>query len=141
MNYVERYFTNPDYNIYVQIIVGAVIGIILSPWSFGLILFLLYIILFEMFYMYYVGTFESFDYIFGRAGVICGSILGWIIGRVAVGYSNPLNNERPPVASLPSGEKIYVTEDREGKRKKVIVTKENPFTFIPNINAGSALDK
>lgn len=64
-----------------QTIAAVGIGILLSPYSAGIIWFLIFIILYEALYYYYTGGTSTLWQSETRIGVIFGSIFGWLLGR------------------------------------------------------------
>lgn len=64
-----------------RIIVSLTLGILLSPFSNGVTLFISYIIIYEViYYLYTSGRSLPWDPI-TRVGIFYGSIAGWLIGR------------------------------------------------------------
>ena len=64
-----------------QTITAVGIGILLSPFSAGLIYFIIFIIVYEALYYYWTGGKSTLWGLDTRAGVIFGSIFGWLLGR------------------------------------------------------------
>ena len=76
-----EYYCDNRYTPLFQIITSFVCGLIISPWSFGLI-FLIYLIIFQEILCYlFTRTNKIYYNIFIRTGVIYSYILGFIIGR------------------------------------------------------------
>jgi len=76
-----QYHCNSKYTPLAQIIVALGFGILLSPWSYGLMIFLFYIVIQEIFYYIFTRHNKEYYNIFIRTGVIYAGILGFIIGR------------------------------------------------------------
>lgn len=79
--FICSWFCNDKYTPMAQVIVALTWGIILSPWSSGLIFLVASIIIYEI--VYYIFTRGRFPYynVFVRTGAMMASILGYIIGR------------------------------------------------------------
>lgn len=84
-NFLTGRFKNYNYNEAVQLIVAFTFGVIFSPFSIGMLWFLIFIIAYEIFYGWVVGFKMPFWRPFARLGIVCASILGWITGRLSVG--------------------------------------------------------
>jgi hypothetical protein len=79
--YCIDYYCDDRYTPLFQIITSFVCGLIISPWSFGLI-FLIYLIIFQEILCYlFTRTNKIYYNIFVRTGVIYSYILGFIVGR------------------------------------------------------------
>ena len=93
MSYIEGYFKNPKYTQFMQIVVAFVAGIVFAPYSYGFIFLLIYLIAYEIVYLFFTrGCYPYWDSLF-RVAVIAASIYGWIIGRTIVGWRNPFNRD------------------------------------------------
>lgn len=79
-------FKDSGCNDLVQLILAFTLGILLSPWSYGLLYFLLFLIAYEIVLVYMTEAQVPYWRIETRLGVIAASILGFIIGRVLVGF-------------------------------------------------------
>ena len=85
MTILNDFFQNSNYTPMTEIVVSFVWGILLSPWNRGLIFLVSSIIVFEiMTYLFTKGDPKYYN-VFVRTGVICSSILGFIIGRTLSG--------------------------------------------------------
>lgn len=83
------YFRNPKYTQLVQIIVSFAFGIIFAPYSYGFIYLVIYLFLYEVIYFIFTrGEYPYWTPLF-RFATVAASLLGWIIGRVIVGWKNP----------------------------------------------------
>ena len=79
--WLETWFCNPKYTPMAQVIVAIVWGIILSPWSQGLIFLVASVIAYEVAFYLFTRNHPQCYNNFTRTGVICASILGYIVGR------------------------------------------------------------
>jgi len=78
---LNKWFQNDKNTPMVQVITAFIWGILLSPWSSGLIALFASILIFEILtYLFTKGDPRYYN-VFVRTGVICSSILGFIIGR------------------------------------------------------------
>ena len=93
MDYIEGYFKNPKYTQLMQIIVAFALGVIFSPFSYGLIYLLIYLLIYEIIYLIFTQACYPYWGIVFRLAVVSASIYGWIIGRTIVGWRNPLRND------------------------------------------------
>lgn len=83
---IGAYFRNPDYGVVEQSITGIAIGLLLSPYSFGLITYLVFIIAYES--IYYAATRGDPRYagdFYSRFIVNTFSVVAFIVGRILVG--------------------------------------------------------
>lgn len=68
----------------VQLLASFVIGLVLSPFSNGLIVLILYIIVNELVVItYYMNSRQRYDVVW-RSGIIAAGFLGFIIGRISM---------------------------------------------------------
>lgn len=74
-------------SIIIQMMVSFMIGFICSPWSSGLIYYIISLLLMELFLLYKKNVHMS-----TRIGVIASSFLGFILGRLIVNYYQPLHH-------------------------------------------------
>ena len=79
-----NWFRKPNNNEFVQLVTAFTLGVILSPWSAGLKWFLAFIVIYELVLGYVVRFQMPYWRPLARAGIICASIFGWILGRTAV---------------------------------------------------------
>jgi hypothetical protein len=75
------WFCNDKYTPMAQVIVALTWGILLAPWSSGLIFLVISIIFYEFFYYLFTRGRPPYYNLFVRTGCIMASILGYIIGR------------------------------------------------------------
>jgi len=68
-------------------ILGFSLGILFSYWSYGIYYYLVWILLYEFFYIYYLYCFNKPIYLFCRLIIILSTLLGWILGRFIIGIS------------------------------------------------------
>lgn len=87
--WITAYFVNPDYTELVQLVVAFAFGVIFSPFSYGPLFFIIWLVLYEFAYAYYTNTECPYWRLFFRVALIMASILGWLIGRTVVGWRNP----------------------------------------------------
>lgn len=64
-----------------EAIVGFSSGLVFSPWSYGLVYYLLFIVSYELIYLYLYRNNNIFNYS-GRSIIIIFSLIGFIIGRM-----------------------------------------------------------
>ena len=80
----KNHCTNINNTELVQIVVGFTIGLILAPFSWGFIYFLIFWIIWEILVMYGTGMRHPHYRKIGRLGIICSSFIGWITGRYLI---------------------------------------------------------
>lgn len=68
-----------------QMIVSFAFGVLLSPLSFGLLWYLLFIFTYEI--LYFCTTHHEYWNFYTRAAVIITAIFGWIVGRSVRGVT------------------------------------------------------
>lgn len=83
------YFKNLYYTELVQLIFAFSLGVIFAPFSYGPLLFIIYLLLYEFIYAYFTNTEYPYWRLFFRVAVVMTSVFGWIIGRTIVGWKNP----------------------------------------------------
>ena len=71
-----------------QFIFYFAIGLILAPFSFGFVIVLIFIILYEIWYANSVGTDKYYG--FERGALIGVFVLGFVIGRIIIGDDDPI---------------------------------------------------
>ena len=83
--WIHSWACNEKYTPLTQLVVAFVFGILLSPWSSGIFFLVVFIIIYE--WLLYVFTHGNPQYwsSFTRCAVICGSVLGYIVGRTLSG--------------------------------------------------------
>lgn len=93
MGFVESYFQNPQYTQLMQVIIAFALGVIFSPFSYGFLFFLLYLVVYELAYLFFTrGCCPYWGFLF-RGAVIGASILGWLLGRIVLGWRNPFRSD------------------------------------------------
>lgn len=93
MDWIQSFFVNPKYTQLMQIIVAFAIGILFAPYSYGFLFLVIYLIIYELVYLYFTrGCYPYWSPLF-RAAVNASSIYGWIIGRTIVGWRNPFQSD------------------------------------------------
>lgn len=99
MDYIRGFVVNPKSTLLYQIIFAVAMGITFSPWSYGLVYYIIFVMIWELLY----GYFLSFDFNvwnpLERLGVVLAGFLGWIIGRNAVGFG-PFSKQREQFIQL-----------------------------------------
>ena len=83
--FLNKWFQNEKNTAMVQVISSFCFGILLSPWSSGLFFLVIYTILYEIIYYIFTKGDPFYYSVFVRTGVICSSILGFIVGRTLSG--------------------------------------------------------
>jgi hypothetical protein len=93
--YMNEYFNNINVTEFFQVVVAFTIGVVLSPWNNGLLLFIIYLIINEI--IYYIGTGGKYPFwtLEGRIAVAFSSIFGFIVGRSVVGFKDPIEDKKP----------------------------------------------
>lgn len=69
------------YNWFPEAVVGFSLGLVFSPWSYGLVYYLIFVVLYELIYLYMYRGDKTVTY-GGRSIVIIFSLIGFIIGRI-----------------------------------------------------------
>ena len=90
MDFIDWYFKNPNYTQLVQIVVSFVFGLILAPYGYGFIYFLIYLLAYEFVYLLATQGCNPYWGPVFRLGAVSASILGFLIGRIILGWKNPL---------------------------------------------------
>lgn len=83
--WINKCVQNENNSPMMQVIVSFVWGILLAPWSAGMIFLAASIILFEIFIYVFTKGNPKYYNTFVRTGVICSSVLGFIVGRTLSG--------------------------------------------------------
>ena len=85
MSVLTWWFQNENYTKMAQVISSLVLGILFSPFSYGLFFLFVFLIFYEiLYYIFTLGDPKYYD-VETRVGVINGYILGYIIGKTATG--------------------------------------------------------
>ncbi len=71
------------------------IGILLSPWSAGVLFFLLFAVAAELYYYYRYRNTIYWDHGI-RLGLFCAGFLGWLMGREISGDHEPMKTLENP---------------------------------------------
>lgn len=74
----------------IQIFLNFMVGFILAPWSRGLLYYLIFVIIIEVFYYFYQ---KDWSFLL-RIGMFISSLLGFILGRLFIGYRLPLDDPK-----------------------------------------------
>lgn len=88
--YATGYFRNPNYTELLQFISAFTFGVIFSPFSYGAVFLIVFLVLYEFAYAYYTQTCLPYWRLSFRVGIFMTAIFGWILGRTIVGWRNPL---------------------------------------------------
>ena len=83
---LSKYFRNPDNSLGAQIIFAIAFGLLLSPYSFGLVTYLAFVVVYEA--LYYAATKGDPAYygdFYSRLVVNMFGITAFIVGRILVG--------------------------------------------------------
>lgn len=79
------WFCNRKYTPMAQVIVALTYGVLLAPWSYGLIFLVISIVAYEVaFYIFTRRSPQCYN-LFVRTGVIFASIFGYLLGRTLSG--------------------------------------------------------
>lgn len=84
-DWLHSFFCNPKCTPMTQIIMSFAWGVLLSPWSSGLFFLFIFTIIYEILYYIFTQGDPRYYNTEVRAGVICASILGYIVGRTLSG--------------------------------------------------------
>ena len=89
----EWFFYNDDYTPLVQVITAFSLGVIFSPWTFGIIVLLFLLLIYEL--VIYTGTQGNPGYWnFGfRGGIILAYLAGFVIGRSLLRTADTLHGK------------------------------------------------
>lgn len=88
---LQSFFLNPHYTQLMQILTSITIGIIFGPFTNSLMLYTVYLIAYEVLYLFVSQARWPWYSIKFRTVVVCAGILGFIIGRTfAWREKNPL---------------------------------------------------
>lgn len=93
--WLDTMFRNPRYNEFSQQIIAFCLGVLFSPWSWGFIYYLAFLILYEIVTAYMTWCQPPYWCLSSRIGIVAASLLGFIVGRIIVGYEHPLKDEAP----------------------------------------------
>jgi hypothetical protein len=90
---MDTLFCNEANNDLAQLISSFCLGVLFSPWSWGLVYYIAFLLIYEILSAYYTWCQLPYWRLSTRLGVIAASLLGFILGRILVGYNNPLRQE------------------------------------------------
>ena len=83
-----------DQSVLYYCLIYFVIGLIVSPWSAGIVWLILFIVVHEIFVALYrrhdLLNYNSGYYLFDRVAMGAATILGFIVGRTIIGDDNPM---------------------------------------------------
>jgi hypothetical protein len=108
MNIFDTFFRNPNYTEFAQLVSAFVLGLVFSPFSFGVIYFVAFIIVYEIAYAYFSRLERPYWRLEGRIGIEAAAIAGFIIGRILVGFDDPLRDSSS--SSNTEGKKLSYRE-------------------------------
>ncbi len=84
-------FHNKHYTELAQLIVSFCLGVLFSPWTFGPLFYIVFILVYEII-CGYVYQFKSPFWNFStRIGIIFSSLFGFLVGRILIGYDDPFS--------------------------------------------------
>jgi len=89
----ELLIANENYNIHSQLIIAFCTGLVFSPWSYGWIFFVIFLIVWEVMYGFATKFKHPRWNLAERILIIVISLLGWTVGRLLVGQQ-PFDNNR-----------------------------------------------
>jgi len=86
-----EYYFNEDgyYSVLFQIVVTILLGIILSLFSTGLFIYIVFYLLFELLYAYRRGFRYTQEELITRFSIFLWGLLGFLFGRYAIGDNHP----------------------------------------------------
>jgi hypothetical protein len=85
-----QFFTNPSCPAIGKYVIAFVGGFVFAPWSWGLVYFLIFLLLYEIFIYYLCRKYSQCWDKEVRLGIIVFSVLGFILGRILVKSKNIL---------------------------------------------------
>lgn len=85
---IQRYMHLGIESAICQITVSFGMGILFAPWSTGLFLLVLFLLLFELVYCLIVQKF-TMEHLLIRLAIVSGYIIGWVLGRLVIGDTSP----------------------------------------------------
>ena len=80
-NYAQNYYCSEYTTDLNQIALGFVLGLLFGGFSSGLIWFIIYVILFEIYIYYITRELDTEWKLLSRIGINCATLIGWILGR------------------------------------------------------------
>lgn len=83
--WLEKYFCNPKNTPMCQVIFSFFIGLLLSPWSYGIFFVVISIIIYELLFYFFTKGNPLYFNSFVRTSVVCSYVLGYITGRTLSG--------------------------------------------------------
>jgi hypothetical protein len=108
MTFLNTWFQNEKYTQMAQVISSLTLGILFSPFSYGLFFLFVFMIFYEIaYYLFTKGEAPYYD-LTTRASVINSYFLGYIIGRTAAGQPIFISGvpEMPEINKMPKMPKI-----------------------------------
>lgn len=88
------WFLSTNRSVLAQIIFGFTLGVLLSPWDTGLFFLIVYRLLYELAFYFYLFRFPDQWFMIERIVIFCASFLGYVIGRSLWGL-NPVDPKVP----------------------------------------------
>ena len=89
---INNWYSDYPSDLLYQTVSAFAIGLIFSPWSRGLVLLLLFFLLYEILYSLFNPNFTTRN-LLTRLAVIGSAFLGWLVGRIIIGDRHPLDSE------------------------------------------------
>lgn len=85
---MDTLFRNTNYNDFCQLAAAFCLGILFSPWSWGLVYFISFLLIYEILAAYYTWCEAPYWRWTTRLGVLFFSVLGFFVGRLIVGHKD-----------------------------------------------------
>lgn len=79
---------------FAQLLSAFLISVILSPWSWGPLYFILFLLVYETVCLWFTRGYEPFWRLEFRVGLIVASLFGWVVGRTLFNYSDPFHHTK-----------------------------------------------
>ena len=94
----DTMFRNSRYNEFSLLIISFCSGVLFSPWSWGFLYYIVFLVLYEIITAYMTWCQPPYWCPSTRIGIVASSLLGFIVGRIIIGYDNPLKEKKLPEA-------------------------------------------
>lgn len=93
-DYARDLMLNTDMSVFIQVLMAFATGILFAPWSYGLLYFLGFLIAYEVIAIYLSRMNPAYWCFRTRVAVLIASIVGFLTGRLIVGYENLLEDRK-----------------------------------------------